>query len=138
MEYRIDEMKESDWSQAADIYMEGIKTKIATFQSEAPGWEDWDRGHCKVCRLIVRSGDSILGWAALSPVSGRCVYSGVAEVSIYIGKEYQGQKVGTRLLEELIRRSEENGFWTLQSGIIRENAASLNLHKKMRIQGNWL
>lgn len=130
MEFRIDEMKESDWSQAADIYMEGIKTKIATFQSEAPDWEDWDRGHCKVCRLIVRSGDRILGWAALSPVSGRCVYSGVAEVSIYIGKEYQGQKVGTKLLEELIRRSEENGFWTLQSGIIRENAASLNLHKK--------
>lgn len=130
MEYRIDEMKASDWPQAADIYMEGIRTKIATFQSEAPGWEDWDKGHCKTCRLTVRSGDMILGWAALSPVSGRCVYSGVAEVSIYIGKQFQGQKVGTALLEELIRRSEENGYWTLQSGIIRENSASLNLHKK--------
>lgn len=130
MDYRIDEMKASDWPQAAEIYMEGIRTKIATFQSEAPNWEDWDRSHCSACRLTARWGDTILGWAALSPVSGRCVYSGVAEVSIYIGTSYQGQKVGTALLEELIRLSEENGYWTLQSGIIRENAASLNLHKK--------
>ncbi|WP_349668800.1 N-acetyltransferase family protein [Lacrimispora sp.] len=130
MDYKIDEMKASDWPQAAAIYMEGIRTKIATFQSEAPGWDDWDRSHCSACRLTARSGDTILGWAALSPVSGRCVYSGVAEVSIYIGTSYQGQKVGTALLNELIRLSEENGYWTLQSGIIRENAASLNLHKK--------
>ena len=130
MDYRIDEMKAADWPQAAEIYMEGIRTKIATFQSEAPGWGDWDRSHCSTCRLTARRGDTILGWAALSPVSGRCVYSGVAEVSIYIGTSYQGQKVGTALLEELIRLSEENGYWTLQSGIIRENAASLNLHKK--------
>jgi len=130
MDYKIDEMKASDWPQAAAIYMEGIRTKIATFQSEAPGWGDWDRSHCSACRLTARRGDTILGWAALSPVSGRCVYSGVAEVSIYIGTSYQGQKVGTALLTELIRLSEENGYWTLQSGIIRENAASLNLHKK--------
>lgn len=130
MDYRIEEMKASDWTQVADIYMEGIRTKVATFQSAVPSWEDWDKGHCEACRLVARSGDAILGWAALSPVSGRCVNAGVAEVSIYISKQYQGQNVGTALLEKLIELSEKNGYWTLQSGIISENTASLNLHKK--------
>ncbi len=123
-------MKATDWKQVADIYMEGIKTKIATFQSTVPAWEEWNNDHCQSCRLVARAGDNILGWAALSPVSGRCVYAGVAEVSIYIGEQYQGQKVGTALLEKVIELSEENGFWTLQSGIIKENISSLNLHKK--------
>jgi len=130
MEYVITEMKETDWSQVSDIYTEGINTKIATFQSEAPSWEDWNNGHSKTCRLVARLENEILGWAALSPVSSRCVYAGVAELSIYISDKYRGQKVGTALLEELIRLSEKNGYWTLQSGIIKENIASLNLHKK--------
>ncbi|MDF2949743.1 MAG: sortase-like acyltransferase [Sedimentibacter sp.] len=129
MDYKIEEMRASDWTQVADIYMDGINTKIATFQSAIPSWEEWDKGHCESCRLVARVGDAILGWAALSPVSSRCVYAGVAEVSIYIGKQYQGQKVGTTLLKKLIEVSEENGFWTLQSGIIKENISSLNLHK---------
>lgn len=130
MEYKVEAMKESDWPQVAEIYTEGIMIKIATFQSAAPSWEEWDKGHCESCRLVARKGDIILGWAALSPVSSRCVYAGVAEVSIYIGKKYQGQNVGTALLEKLIELSEENGFWTLQSGIVKENTSSLNLHRK--------
>jgi len=130
MDYIIEEMRATDWSQVADIYMEGIMTKIATFQNTIPSWEEWNKGHCESCRLVARAGDTILGWVALSPVSSRCVYAGVAEVSIYIGKQYQGQRVGTALLEKLVEMSEEYGFWTLQSGIIRENISSLNLHKK--------
>lgn len=130
MEYIIDEMKDTDWGQVAAIYTEGIDTKIATFQNSAPSWEEWNNGHSKECRIVARRGDTILGWAALSPVSSRCVYAGVAELSIYIAPECRGQKVGTELLNELIRLSEENGYWTLQSGIIKENIASLNLHKK--------
>lgn len=130
MDYQIEEMMESDWAQVSGIYTEGINTKIATFQSVAPSWEEWDKGHCKSCRLVARDREIILGWAALSPVSSRCVYAGVAEVSIYIAKQYQGKKVATKLLEKLIKLSEENGFWTLQSGIIKENIASLCLHKK--------
>lgn len=130
MDYKIDQMKASDWTQVADIYTEGIKTKIATFQSAVPSWEEWNNDHCESCRLVARAGDTILGWAALSPVSSRCVYAGVAEVSVYIAGQYQGQKVGMALLEKLIKISEEYGYWTLQSGIIKENTASLSLHKK--------
>lgn len=129
MDFTIDEMKESDWAQVSAIYLAGIQTEIATFQSEAPAWEDWNKSHSKLCRLVARSDDKILGWIALSPVSSRCVYAGVAEVSIYIDENSRGQKVGTALLTELVKRSEQNGFWTLQSGIIKENAASIQLHK---------
>lgn len=130
MEYTIEEMKESDWEQVSNIYLNGIKTRIATFQTEAPAWEDWDKGHIKSCRFVAKHMDKVLGWAALSPVSSRCVYKGVAEVSIYIGEECKGQGVGTTLLAHLIKESEKNGFWTLQSGIIAKNDASIALHKK--------
>lgn len=130
MEYKIEEMKSSDWEQVKNIYLEGIKTKIATFQTEAPTWEEWNSGHINSCRLVARSGDNVLGWAALSPTSGRCCYVGVVEVSIYIGEKYKGQGVGTALFEHLIKLSEESGFWTLYSSIIRQNSASIALHKK--------
>ncbi|MDV3428859.1 MAG: N-acetyltransferase family protein [Bacillota bacterium] len=130
MEYTIEEMKESDWEQVSNIYLDGIKTGIATFQTEAPSWEDWDKGHIRSCRFVAKSRNKVLGWAALSPTSSRCVYKGVAEVSIYIGKECKGQGIGTALLAHLIKESEKNGFWTLQSGIIAKNAASIALHKK--------
>lgn len=130
MDYNIEVMKPSDWKRVSEIYKQGIDTKIATFQSEIPTWEAWDSGHCKHCRLVARYNDEILGWAALSPVSGRCVYAGVAEVSIYIGNKYRGINLGTSLLEKLIEISEEHGYWTLQSGIIKENIGSLKLHNK--------
>lgn len=130
MNYKIDEMTQFDWQQVACIYLEGINTGKATFQTEVPTWEEWNNGHVTSCRLVIRSGDNILGWGALSPTSSRCVYTGVAEVSIYIGEKYRGLGLGKVLLEDLVRLSEENGFWTLQSGIIKENISSIILHEK--------
>ena len=130
MEYKIEDMVQSDWTQVANIYLEGIKTEIATFQSDVPTLEEWDNSHISSCRLVAQFGDNILGWAVLSKTSNRCVYAGVAEVSIYIGEKYKGQGIGTALLTSLIKLSEENGFWTLQSGIISDNVASIELHRK--------
>jgi len=130
MNFTIDEMKEIDWNQVSVIYMEGIETKLATFQSEAPSWKEWDKSHIEACRLVARSGNEILGWAALSPTSSRCVYKGVSEVSVYIGKSFRGMGIGSSLLKELVHLSEEAGFWSLQSGIIRENISSIHLHEK--------
>jgi len=130
MDYKIDKMTELDWKQVASIYLEGIKTGKATFQTEVPTWNNWNNGHVGSCRIVVRLGNNVLGWGALSPTSSRCVYEGVAEVSIYIGENYRGQGIGNILLEQLVKLSEENGFWTLQSGIIKGNNASMILHKK--------
>jgi len=130
MNYQINEMAKADWEQVAKIYSEGIKTGIATFQSSIPSWEQWNSSHIVPCRLVACLGDNILGWCALSPTSSRCVYEGVAEVSIYICEKYKGQGIGTALLTNLIKLSEENGFWTLQSGIISKNDASILLHEK--------
>ena len=130
MNYKIEKMKKSDWKQVANIYLEGIKTEIATFQANVPTWDEWNNSHITSCRLIVRLDDIILGWCALSLTSSRCVYKGVAEVSIYISEKYKGQGIGTTLLISLIKLSEENGFWTLYSAIIRKNTASISLHKK--------
>lgn len=130
MDYIISEMTESDWNQVANIYSEGIKTGLATFQTDIPTWVDWNNSHIASCRLVAVLDNIVLGWCALSPASSRCVYAGVAEVSIYINKKYKGQGIGTDLLTNLIKHSEENGFWTLYSGIIRKNAVSISLHKK--------
>jgi L-amino acid N-acyltransferase YncA len=128
-DYMIDTMKESDWEQVRSIYLEGIATGDATFESDAPPWERWNESHLSSCRLVARSGDGVRGWAALSPVSGRCVYGGVAEVSIYIGQRYRGMGLGRALLLALIAESEKNGLWTLQAAIFPENRASIDLHK---------
>jgi phosphinothricin acetyltransferase len=130
MNYIIDKMKETDWPQVSEIYLAGIKTEIATFQSSVPTWEEWHKEHITTCRFVARDGEEILGWVALSPVSSRCVYAGVAELSIYINEKHKGIGVGTSLLNYLIEQSEKEGFWTLQSGIIRENISSQMLHKK--------
>jgi L-amino acid N-acyltransferase YncA len=130
LKYEICEMKKSDWDQVANIYLEGIKTGIATFQTKVPTLEDFDNSHISSCRLVASSDDNILGWGVLSTTSSRIAYAGVAEVSIYIGDKYKGQGIGTTLLRDLIKVSEENGFWTLQSGIMRQNLWSIELHKK--------
>ena len=106
-----------------------MDTNIATFQTECPTWEEWNTSHLKPCRLVITEDGKVIGWAALTAVSGRCVYAGVAEASLYIDQEYRGRGAGKKLLLELIRLSEENRFWTLQSGIMQENAASLRLHE---------
>ena len=130
MDYTIEEMKETDWNEVSQIYLEGINTGIATFQNSIPNFEDWNNGHIQSCRLVAKSEGKVLGFAALSPTSSRCVYSGVAEVSIYIGENYRGLGIGHALMTGIVKLSEENNFWTLQSGIIKENLASIELHKK--------
>jgi L-amino acid N-acyltransferase YncA len=134
----IDEMRKSDWNQVADIYREGIATGNATFQKDVPSWEEWDANHIEAGRIVVRSEDSIVGWAAMSPVSSRCVYRGVAEVSVYVSTRHAGQGIGSQLLDALIEASEQEGYWTLQSGIFPENRASIKLHEKhgFRIVGH--
>ena len=124
-------MRPEDWPEVARIYAEGIETGFATFETRVPEFEAWDRAHLSDCRWVAGSGSRLLGWAALSPVSGRCVYGGVAEVSVYVGAESRGTGVGRALLSVLIPDSERAGFWTLQSGVFPENTASINLHLAM-------
>ncbi len=129
MDYILDEMKAADWEQVRSIYLEGIATGLATFETSAPAWEKWDAGHFQKMRRVARDAEGVIfGWAALSPVSDRCVYGGVAEVSVYVGKHGRGQGVGRALLEALIEDSERNGIWTLQAGVFPENTASIKLH----------
>jgi len=130
MKYLIDKMKDKDWNEVASIYLEGINTRMATFQRDIPTWEQWNSAHIVSCRLVATVGDKIAGWVALSPTSSRCVYAGVAEVSVYVGNEYRGMGIGRALLDKVIELSEKNGFWTLQSGIIKDNICSIELHRK--------
>lgn len=120
----------ADWSAVEQIYQEGIAGGNATFESSPPAWADWDASHLANCRLVAVMAGEVVGWAALSPVSGRCVYAGVAEVSVYIAESARGQGVGTALLRALVVESEQNGIWTLQAGIFPENSASLRTHEK--------
>ena len=122
-------MSGADWPCVKAIYLEGIAIGNATFETEAPSWEAWDTAHLQFARLVARQGETIIGWAALSPMSQRCVYGGVAEVSVYVSISKRGSGVGRKLLEALISESEKNGIWTLQAGIFPENTGSLALHK---------
>jgi len=118
------------WPAVRAIYAEGMATGTATFATEPPTWEDWDAGHLPTCRLVAADeAGAVLGWVALSPVSGRCVYAGVAEVSVYVAAAVRGRGVGLALMQALVTESEKNGLWTLQAGIFPENAASLRLHE---------
>ena len=126
----VSAMHAEDWDAVRAIYLEGIATGNATFQQSAPEWEKWDAGHLPVCRLVAREGAEILGWVALSAVSKRPVYAGVAEVSIYVAERARSRGVGSALLSALITASEAAGFWTLQAGIFPENTASIELHRK--------
>jgi phosphinothricin acetyltransferase len=129
VDHNIDIMRDDDWEQVRDIYLEGIATGHATFETEAPSWERWSANHLRECRLVARRQDGrVLGWAALSPVSSRCVYAGVAEVSVYVGAQGRGQGTGRALLEALVLASEKCGIWTLQAGVVPENTASIRLH----------
>lgn len=124
------ELTREDWPAVKAIYEQGIAGGNATFETEAPSWDDWDRSHLEGHRLVALEDGEVVGWAALSPVSERCVYAGVAENSVYVADSAQGRGVGRALLEELIARSERNGIWTIQTGIFRENEASIALHER--------
>lgn len=123
----IRDLRPGDWPEVAAIYEDGIRTGNATFELAVPSWEAWDAAH-SAHRLVATLDGRLAGWAALSPVSERCCYSGVAENSVYVAAWARGRGVGRELLEELVRRSEAAGIWTLQAGIFPENQASLRLH----------
>jgi L-amino acid N-acyltransferase YncA len=127
----IEQMFERDWPAVRAIYVEGIETGNATFEKSPPEWASWDAGHLHVGRFVASSVGEVLGWAALSPVSSRCVYAGVAEVSVYVARRAQGQGIGTKLLASLVDASEREGIWTLQAGIFPENVPSVELHKRL-------
>ena len=129
MDHSIETMRADDWAEVRAIYVEGIATGEATFETEAPAWERWDGSHLDQCRLVGRARGHVLGWAALSPVSRRPVYSGVAEVSVYVAASVRGAGIGKSLLRALVEASERAGIWTLQATILRENTASLILHR---------
>ncbi len=126
----IKPITKENFPKLVEIYEQGLATNIATFQNDLPIWEDWDKGHLVSCRISFYKDDVMLGWAALSPVSSRCVYSGVAEVSVYVATIARGKGIGEMLLNELIKQSESNEIWTLQSGIFAENLNSIKLHEK--------
>jgi phosphinothricin acetyltransferase len=120
-------MTPADWEAVRTIYVEGIATGQATFEVEAPSWEQWDAAHSSFARLVARRGESIAGWAALSPVSRRRCYAGVAEVSVYVGAAHRSRGIGEALLRAIIAESERHGIWTLQGATFPENAASRRL-----------
>ena len=129
--YAVRQMANSDWPRVAAIYAAGIASGHATFESDVPGWESWDRSHLAAPRMVaVDASGQVVGWAAGSGVSERCVYGGVMEHSIYVDLSARGHGVGDLLLKTLIVESERLGFWTIQSGVFPENVASLALHKK--------
>jgi L-amino acid N-acyltransferase YncA len=129
IDLRVRAMTPDDWPRVRAIYEAGIATGNATFETEPPAWEAWDSGHLAAPRLVASRGDDVIGWAALSPVSDRCVYQGVAEVSVYVDPAVARRGVGKAVLTALVVQSEAAGIWTLQTGIFPENTASLALHQ---------
>lgn len=122
--------QESDWGEVCRIYRQGMDTNLATFESSVPPYEKWDANHLPFGRLVAESDGRVAGWVALSPVSARSCFRGVAEVSIYVADEAKNRGVGTLLLSGVIGASERGGVWTLQSAVMRNNEASLALHRK--------
>lgn len=130
MVLRIDPLLPSDWPAVREIYLEGIATRQATFETDAPSWEIWDASHSPFARLVARKDETVVGWAALSPASSRKVYTGVAEVSVYVARDQRGAGIGRQLMEALSSESEKNGIWTLQAVMFSENAGSVALHQR--------
>ncbi|WP_235285044.1 GNAT family N-acetyltransferase [Thalassospira sp. HJ] len=125
-------MTPSDGDRVVEIYGQAIKSGHATFQEDPGTWEGWDQGHLTECRLVAcDDNDKVIGWAGVSGVSNRCVYRGIAEISVYVDPDCQGQGVGKSLLAALIKSSEEHGIWSLEAGIFPENEASIALHRSL-------
>ena len=131
MAIEIRNMNLSDYHAVQEIYLQGIATKNATFETSAPDWENWNKKYIENCRFVAIHKKQVVGWAALTAVSGRCVYAGVCEVSVYIHADHFGKGIGTMLLTSLIDESEKNEIWTLQAGIFPENLASIKIHKNL-------
>jgi len=127
----IGDLRPEHWSEVARIYAEGIATGDATFETSVPSWDDWDSAHLEAHRLVALDGGRLVGWAAVSAVSDRCVYGGVVENSVYVAEDARGQGVGRVLLDALIVSTEEAGVWTIQTGIFPENVVSVRLHEQV-------
>ena len=127
---KIRRFKKSDFKSVKSIHQQGIDTGNATFQKKAKGWNEWNSSFLTTYRIIAELNDEVIGGAALSAISDRCVYNGVAEVSIYITKNYANNGIGNSLLSELISTSENEGICTLQASIFPENKASIAIYFK--------
>lgn len=123
-------MRADDWPSVRAIYLEGIATGQATFETSAPPWEEWHAKHLARPRIVFRDGSRLAGWAALSRVSARACYAGVAEVSVYVGDAFRGRGIGSQLLASLVQQSAAQGIWTLQASIFPENEASVRVHQR--------
>ena len=145
----IKELRQEDWPAVREIFEQGIAGRNATFETKAPDWDAWDRSHLDGHRLVAVEDGRVLGWAALSQISERCVYQGVAEDSVYVDSAAQGRGVGKALLERLVTDAERAGIWTIQTGVFPENEASVALHLRCgfrvvgirerlgRLDGEW-
>jgi L-amino acid N-acyltransferase YncA len=123
-------LTEDDWAAVADIYWDGMRDGLATFETEVPSWEAWDAAHLPEYRLVAELLDEIVGWAALSPASSRRCYAGVVENSVYVARPARGRGVGRALLQRLVGDADAAGIWTIQTSIFPENRASLALHER--------
>ena len=126
----IREMLDTDWTRVAEIYKQGIESGIATFNTECPNFEEWDKSHVKECRYVYEEDGKVVGWISISPSSSRCVYKGCVEMSVYIDSEYKGRGIGTALVNHLINESVKLGYWSIYSAIISISEASIALHRK--------
>lgn len=125
----VTKMRDRDWDAVRSIYRDGSDTDEATFETDVPKWQVWSENHLRQCRLVAKEDGQVVGWAALSPVSSRCVYAGVAEVSVYVAASARDRGIWKALLQAPVEESEREGIWTLQAGIFPANAASLAIHK---------
>ncbi|MCW8879056.1 MAG: GNAT family N-acetyltransferase [Kangiellaceae bacterium] len=128
--FSIDSMQPNDFPRMMEIYQQALDSKNATFQTQLPNWNDWNKNHLKSPRLVYQKTGNALGWCALSPTSSRYCYRGVAEVSIYIDSNAQGMGIGSQLMCQLVEKAKAQGVWTLQSAIFPENTASVKMHEK--------
>jgi L-amino acid N-acyltransferase YncA len=133
---RVDALVAGDWPRVSAIFADGIATGHATFETEVPSWDAWNAAHLRSPRLVARTADGVVGWAACTPYSSRAAYAGVAEESVYVAHGARGQGVGRALLGTLVERAEQAGIWTLQAGIFPENMGSLRL-RLGRLDGAW-
>lgn len=130
----IEPLVERHWPAVAQIYAEGIATGDATFETAVPDWAVWDEAHLPTCRFVAIAEHGVVGWAAVAPVSGRCVYGGVVEDSVYVAPTAAGRGIGFALLQHLVAATETEGIWTIQAGVFPENRASLRVHEKAGFQ----
>ncbi len=125
----IQQLTEQHWPEVSAIYASGLASGNAHFSNLVPEWDEWDVEHVKNCRLVAIENNEVLGWAAITAISDRCVFAGVAEVSVYVAEKTRGKGIGKKLLAELVKQSEANNYWTLEARIFAENLASIKIHQ---------